>query len=497
MARPSKLNRILFAQERHTQDLIERPNVVGVATGYRQRKGRATSEVCVQVFVERKVPAERLRGWELVPETVDGLDGERVRTDVIEMSPPIAEQDTTRYRPVLGGCSIGPESRISAGTLGGWVADNTDDAIVLLSNNHVISNLDTMPAARRITQPGRFDGGTLPDDVIGDLKRHVPLTTVANPVTGPLPAVTAVDAAIGTVDVDRSDEVIDIGPAVYELSAPAIGMNVQKRGRTTQLTTNAQIDSINGTFNIRYRNSTRLGRVANTYLASSTDGNTFTQSGDSGSLVFDQAQGRLDGTRPAIGLHFAGGTLGDGTPFSLGNDLNAVFGALDLTTVCNGVARSIIRSLFAGRQAELRAQGVALSRWPLRHAETQLRRFRSKLLRTTPFGKVIDEFVTVHAAEVGAVLTEDEEAFGLAVRALEPWLAKATTLDIVEASLDAGTVANVDRLATVLGRRIPELKPQLSSLADTVRALEGAPVRKLLRDGGKQQPAKRTKRGTS
>jgi hypothetical protein len=494
MPRPSRFDRIVFAQEQHADRLLGMPNVTGVATGRRQRGGRFTDQVCVQVFVERKLPEDRLHDREIVPERIPGFEGENVRTDVIEITPPAAEQDTARYRPVRGGISIGPESRISAGTLGGWACDSTDDTIVLLSNNHVISNLDTMPVARRITQPGRFDGGTLPDDVIGELKRHIALATVANPPTAGLPAVTDVDAAIGTIDVDRSDEVIDIGPAVYELGAPAIDMNVQKRGRTTQLTTNARITSVNGTFNVTYQNGTRLGRVANTYVAASTDGNRFSQAGDSGSLVFDQAEGQLAGTRPAIGLHYAGGTFADGTPFSLGNDLNAVFGALNLSTVCDGVVRAIIRALFGGRRAQLVAEGFALSRWPLREKEAQLRRFRSRLLRATSFGKVIDEFVTVHAAEVGAVLTSDDEAFGLAVRTLEPWVARATNLDIIEASIDADTVGNVDRLARVLGRRIPDLQPQLESLAEAVRALEGAPVRRLLREGGKTRPARKQPR---
>ena len=71
------------------------------------------------------------------------------------------------------------------------------------------------------------------------------------------------------------------------------------------------------------------------------------QAGDSVSLVANQAQGRLAGTRPIVGLHCAGGTFGDGTwhPYSIGNDINAVLGALDLTTVWDRMMRAIIRIL--------------------------------------------------------------------------------------------------------------------------------------------------------
>ena len=106
-------------------------------------------------------------------------------------------------------------------------------------------------------QPGRLDGGTLPGDVIGTLKRHVPVNTVLN-VPGALPVLSAVDAAIGTIDVDRTDEIRQLGaPAIYELQAPTVGLAVQKRGRTTRLTTNGTVFSINVTTNINYQNGAR------------------------------------------------------------------------------------------------------------------------------------------------------------------------------------------------------------------------------------------------
>ena len=80
----------------------------------------------------------------MIPDELAGPSG-AAATDVVEVYGVRALQDTTRYRPVPGGCSIGPEQSVSAGTLGGFACDNADDGIVLLSNNHVISNLDTLP----------------------------------------------------------------------------------------------------------------------------------------------------------------------------------------------------------------------------------------------------------------------------------------------------------------------------------------------------------------
>ncbi|HKX25627.1 MAG TPA: hypothetical protein VJP08_04835, partial [Actinomycetota bacterium] len=130
MARPDRLSRILYAQERNEGLLLDLPHVLGVATGSRQRGGRTTDETVIQVFVERKAPIEQLASWERVPAGVSGYEDETVRTDVIEILPPEAHQpDGTRYRPVPGGCSIGPEATVSAGTLGGWACDLRDDTV--------------------------------------------------------------------------------------------------------------------------------------------------------------------------------------------------------------------------------------------------------------------------------------------------------------------------------------------------------------------------------
>ena len=480
MSNGTDLTQVLHAQERNEERLLDLPAVIGVASGPRIRRGKQTRELCVQVFVERKRPLEALGPAERVPEAVaaSAESTATVATDVIEITRPSEQQDTTRYRPVPGGCSIGPESSVSAGTLGGWACDNTDDTVVLLTNNHVISALDTMPAARRVVQPGRLDGGVLPGDVIGRLKRHVALATVANPPGTPLPAATAVDAAIGTVDVDRDDNVLQIAPAIYELQAPAVNMDVQKRGRTTRLTNNGRVFSINGTFTINYRNGTRLGRVANTFLIRSTDGNVFSRPGDSGSLIFNQRAGELNNTMPVVGLLYAGGSFNDGTPFTLACDINAVFGAMDLTTICNCAVRAILRSLFG-------SQGIdeGASQRLVRRKERQLRSLRSRVVRRTKFGKAFDDFVTRDAPTLATALMEDDEAFGLAVRALEPFLLKRTTLDMLETEVDPETVATVRRLVKVLGARAKDVRPQLEAVSVAVERAQGATVGDLLRRG--------------
>lgn len=478
MARPSRENRVRYAQEANEGHLLALSNVVGVGTGFRIRGGQLTEEICVQVFVDRKLASDALEVGQMVPVRVAGYEGADIRTDVVTAPVPQALQDTILYRPVPGGCSIGPEASVSAGTLGGWACDNTDETTVLVSNNHVISNLDTLPTLRRITQPGRLDGGVLPDDVIGQLKRHQPVNTVANPPTVPIPT-SVVDAAIGSIDaaIDIDHDVLAVGPAIYELRAPALNMNVQKRGRTTQLTTNGRITTVGATFQCTYRNRTRISQIQNAFRITSTDGNPFGSPGDSGSLIFDQAAGRLRGTQPVVGLLYAGGTFNDSasTPFTDANDINSVFGALNLTTVCDCVVRAIIRAIF-GRGAADEGSAAGLER--------QLRRLRARLA-DTEFGAGIEELLSREAATAGRILASDDEAFDLAVKVLQPLAGRASLTSLLETTLDDETVDAIGRLTAVFGRHDQRLGRELKPIHGALRGLQGSTLAEVLKAAGK------------
>ena len=493
MPRPSRETLVRHVQELNQDTLLGYPNVIGVATGFRERGGQRTGEIVVQVFVSRKLADAQIGVADVIPKRVSGWEGATAQTDVIETTVPEAQQDTTRYRPVEAGSSIGPEASVSAGTLGGWACDNTDDTIVLLSNNHVISNLDALPALRRIVQPGRLDGGALPDDVIGSLKRHNPVNTVANPPgPGVVIPTSVVDAAIGSLDggIDIDHDVIDIGPAVYELRAPALNMIVQKRGRTTRLTTNGQITSVGMTFNCTYRNRTRISSIQNAFRITSTDGNVFSSPGDSGSLIFDQAAGQLGNTRPVVGLLYAGGTFNNGTPFTDANDINAVFGALNLSTACTCVARAIIRAILESLSHE-GPWRPPFSDSELRRSERDLRRFRSRVLERSKYGKVLSELIAENAARGGKILAEDDEAFAAAVRALRPLGEyEVSYYELLEKPIDAKTIEGLTELVRHVARHDRELGAQLKRVVGTLRQLEGSTLGHVLEIGAEQATAR-------
>jgi hypothetical protein len=72
---------------RHEDELLRYPNVVGVATGTRTRRGEPTEEACLVVYVERKVPAESLASGELLPAEIEGVPVDVVATGPIEPLP--------------------------------------------------------------------------------------------------------------------------------------------------------------------------------------------------------------------------------------------------------------------------------------------------------------------------------------------------------------------------------------------------------------------------
>ena len=86
---------------------------------------------------------------------------------------------TGRFTTLAGGISVGSE-KITAGTLSGIFIDLTDGREVLVSNLHVFEG---EPGKTVILQPGRHpDGGRKPDDIVGILKRYVPLRETKPPL---------------------------------------------------------------------------------------------------------------------------------------------------------------------------------------------------------------------------------------------------------------------------------------------------------------------------
>jgi hypothetical protein len=127
---------------------------------------------------------------------------------------------TMRLRPIVGGISTA-SIHVTAGTLTGRVIDKTTGLKMLLSNYHVFyGNKDTP-----ILQPGPYDNGVYPDDVVGYVERYIEVK--------PPPDINLIDACIAQpVSQDIiADEVLDIG-VVNGVEEARVGMRIRKSGRS-------------------------------------------------------------------------------------------------------------------------------------------------------------------------------------------------------------------------------------------------------------------------
>ena len=337
----------LAKEQRENEDeLLTKDNVVGVALGNKIKNGEDTGEPSFHVLVQHKLEADLLSKQDMVPKTIKGT-----KTDVIEVGQIVAgplapdiepinhtrfgpdsnditdwnmheeideilsetqdrvkprpqrrsspstkvspEQLHQRSRPVRGGFSVG-HYKVTAGTMATacYAVDDfpgIPQQYFILSNNHVLANTNNANMGDPILQPGAYDGGTYPRDMIGRLSRFVPIkfkTSTKSPRN-------YVDAAIAEVPFHLANrEVYWLGYIKDLYTAPKIGDIVQKVGRTTNFTT-GKVQSVNATVDVNYGNG-RVARFAHQILTT-----RMSAGGDSGSIVTT-----LD--EEAVGLLFAG-----------------------------------------------------------------------------------------------------------------------------------------------------------------------------------------------
>lgn len=196
-----------------------------------------------------------------------------------------------RHRPLRPGLSVS-HLDVTAGTIGGFVVDDSDGVLVL-SNNHVLADSDRGTPGDVIVQPGVADGGAADGDRIGVLAGVVALDEVAPNL---------VDAATA-----RFDDGIEVsteypGGALTGWVAVTDDIAVEKVGRTTGLTQGRvsaiEIDGIS----VQYPSGVLDFDDQIEVTGVGTAG--FSAGGDSGSLVY-----RPD-TLEAIALLFAGSDTG-------------------------------------------------------------------------------------------------------------------------------------------------------------------------------------------
>ncbi len=204
-------------------------------------------------------------------------------------------------RPLMIGASIG-HHKVTAGTLGCFVRERRGEKRVLvLSNNHVLANEGLCARGDAILQPGYYDGGRSTADDVGTLESWIKLK--------PRTANTC-DAALATIQdgvrcdyqklrgIDGKDRAVAGLAPQEDLEEGTI---VHKVGRTTGATTGRvtafEMENVvvnYGIGNLRFDGQIEIEGALT---------ETFSDGGDSGSLIVDESY-------RAAALLFAGTDLG-------------------------------------------------------------------------------------------------------------------------------------------------------------------------------------------
>lgn len=279
---------------------LNKRHVVGIGLGYKVKNGFYTNQLCIQVFVSRKIPSFNLLSNNLVPSIYDGIP-----TDVVETGYFHVTSLRNRIRPVPGGYSI---SSLNAkdGTAGCLVTNGVQNFV--LSTNHLLADENRFSTGYPILQPAYIYGGRRPNDVIATLYKYVPL----HQVQGEFVPINLSDCAIGVLtDKNIFNSKIAFIGEIKQVKPPRLNAPVKKVGSTTDLTTGI-ISSIDVTIQITYP-SNRNYLFKNIIFTSK-----MADEGDSGSIL-------VNSNNCATGLLFANAE--DATAF---NRLDIVLDQLDV-----------------------------------------------------------------------------------------------------------------------------------------------------------------------
>ncbi len=309
MSEEKNIETIKEVRAKEESGLLEMPGVVGVGTGYKEKDGQETGQLCMCIYVEKKKPKEELAEDEVITARFSHQGIDEVHTDIIETGKLVAQSFTDRYRPAPSGVSIG-HFNISAGTFGAVATDNATGRQVILSNNHVLADSNNAIDGDAILQQGNYDGGTLDNDTIAKLLRWQTIdfsgglnlidAAIAEPINDADILLTCIDnrivpqeqQAIGLLFAGSNRVTIfnpiDAVLSELNISLPKTGiatlrMEVHKCGRTTEYTT-GKIRDLDATVTVNYGDAGVATFTNQILTGDMSDG------GDSGSVLYAKPQ---------------------------------------------------------------------------------------------------------------------------------------------------------------------------------------------------------------
>lgn len=265
----------------------------------------------------------------IVDEIVDAARGE---AEVLYIGRQRGLWTTTRNDPLRLGCSISPSTVEYAGTFGCFCRDDADGRIGILSNNHVLGDVNRIEPSTPIMQPGARDGGQPGADDIAEFVRFVPIRFggVPNMVDAAFAAIVdsgrEEDRATLYQGADEPEPAMTFQPGTLIEAEP--GMDVFKTGRTT-VHTQGRVRAVNvNNFNVDM--GAGIARFDGQIIMemAMTPARPFSRPGDSGSIIVD-AEGR------PVALLFAGSQSGGAGNLGItgANPISSVVAELGVTLI--------------------------------------------------------------------------------------------------------------------------------------------------------------------
>jgi hypothetical protein len=292
-------------------------NVVGVGVGRKIVGGKARQGHCVRFYVAHKIAKHSIDAKDMLPSKIGGVATDVIETGRFKAFPVSIATLRSRQRPAQPGCSVGFQY---TGAMAGYIMAGTFGAVVLkggktfiLSNNHVLANVNKNAKGAPIFQQGLLDGGHAPADQIAKLSAFIKLSPKG---------ANKVDCAIAEVLNPKN-----VKPVPYasvgklKSTAPkkaASGMKVEKVGRTTGYTKGV-VHDVAADVQVDYDGLTLTFQNQIVIFGA---GGPFSDAGDSGSLIVETS------SKTAVALLFAGSKA-----YTLANHFDEVLSALGVTLV--------------------------------------------------------------------------------------------------------------------------------------------------------------------
>jgi hypothetical protein len=272
-------------------------NIVGVGIGRKVTEGRGTNALAVVIYVRKKLPRRSLSRRSLIPQSIGGLPTDVLETGRIKalasraspLGACMANPEARQPRPFASGVSIGG-ARNPAGTLAYPVKLASQTGSFILSNMHVLGDLQAPQAPLPVFQPGFGDGAGSNADRIGTFHRGIPLFFDQSP--------NRMDAAVALVDDGAAIPLLCGIGRISDEAAPRLDQPVQTFGKTSRFSMGI-VKHLDCDITVHYSGHGDALLVDQVRIMPDPDFRVFTAEGDSGCLVVTH-------DRKAVALAFAG-----------------------------------------------------------------------------------------------------------------------------------------------------------------------------------------------